>query len=212
MCPKEIQESSENNLYTLGVIIYLLKAFDAVNHSLIAIKIEIYGIQGKKIKRLESYLRNRKQYIQIEDENKTDFLSIKCAVPQGPISEPLPFLLYGNDLPSTSKILDAVMFADYTNLFFLNWDILLLFATVNSELSKIRQWFLAKKISLNIKGTKYSFFHKTSKKDDVPLKFLNLEVNNYNIERIPSIEFLEELLDENLLLKSQIKYTENKIS
>ena len=28
----------------------------------------------KKIERLESYLRNRKQYIQIEDENKTDFL------------------------------------------------------------------------------------------------------------------------------------------
>ena len=161
---------------------------------------------------MKSYLRNRKQYIQIEDDNKTDFLSVKFGVPQGPISEPLPFLLYGNDLPSTSKILDAVMFADDTNLFFLNWDILLLFATVNSELSKIRQWFLAKKISLNIKGTKYSFFLKTSKKDDVPLKFLNLEVNNYNIERIPSIEFLEELLDENLLLKSQIKYTENKIS
>ena len=47
MCPKEIQESSENNLYTLGVIIYLLKAFDTVNHSLIVKKIEIYGIQGK---------------------------------------------------------------------------------------------------------------------------------------------------------------------
>ena len=104
------------------------------------------------------------------------------------------------------------MFADDTNLFFLNWDILLLFATVNSELSKISQWFLAKKISLNITRTKYSFFHETSKKDDVPLKFSNLEVNNYNIERIPSIKFLEVLLDENRLLKSQIKYTKNKIS
>ena len=67
-------------------------------------------------------------------------------------------------------------------------------------------------MSLNITRTKYSFFHKTSKKDDVPLKFLNLEVNNYNIERILSIKFLEVLLDENRLLKSQIKYTENKIS
>ena len=161
---------------------------------------------------MKSYLRNRKQYIQIEDDNKTDFLSVKFGVPQGPILEPLPFLLYGNDLPSTSKILDAVMFADDTNLFFLNWDILLLFATVNSELSKISQWFLAKKISLNITRTKYSFFHETSKKDDVPLKFSNLEVNNYNIERIPSIKFLEVLLDENRLLKSQIKYTKNKIS
>ena len=139
MCPKEIRGSSENNLFTLGVFIYLLKAFDTVSHSLIVKKIEIYGIQGKKFERMKSYLRNRKQYIQVEDDNKTDFLSVKCGVPQGPISKPLPFLLYGNDLPRTSKILDAVIFADDTNLFFLNWDILLLFATVNSELSKISQ-------------------------------------------------------------------------
>ena len=113
---------------------------------------------------MKSYLRNRKQYIQIEDDNKTDFLSVKFGVPQGPISEPLPFLLYGNDLPSTSKILDAVMFADDTNLFFLNWDILLLFATVNSELSKISQWFLAKKISLNIQEQSIHFSMKLVKR------------------------------------------------
>ena len=47
MCPKEIRGSSKNNLYTLGVFIYLLKAFDTVNHSLIVKKIEICGIQGK---------------------------------------------------------------------------------------------------------------------------------------------------------------------
>ena len=54
--------------------------------------------------------------------------------------------------------------------------------------------------------------HKTSKKDDIPLKLPRLQVNNYNIERIPSIKFLRVLLDENLSWKDHIKYNEKKIS
>ena len=104
------------------------------------------------------------------------------------------------------------MFADDTNLFFSNCNIPVLFANVNSEISKINQWFLANKLSLNVTKTKYSFFHKTSKKDDIPLKLPRLQINNYNIERIRSVKFWGVLLDENLSWKDHIKYTENKIS
>ena len=86
------------------------------------------------------------------------------------------------------------------------------FATVNSDLSKSSQWLIANKLSLNVRKTKYSFFHKTSKKDGIPLKLPRLQINNYNIERISSIKFLGVLLDENLSWKDHIKYTENKIS
>ena len=58
----------------------------------------------------------------------------------------------------------------------------------------------------------YSFFHKTSKKDDIPLTLPRLQINNYNTERIPSIKFLGVLSDENLSLKDHNKYTKNKIS
>ena len=102
------------------------------------------------------------------------------------------------------------MFADDTNLLFSNCDIPVLFATVNSELYKVNQWLFANKLSLNV--TKYSFFHKTSKKDDIPLKLPKLQINNYNIQIIPSIEFLGVLLDGNLSWIDHIKYSENKIS
>ena len=125
---------------------------------------------------------------------------------------PLLFLLYVSDLPNASKILNPIMFADNTNLFFLNCDIPILFATVNSELSKINHCFLANKLSLNVKKTKYSFFHKTSKKDDIPLKLQRLQINNYNTEKVLSIKFLGVLLYENLSWKDDIKYTKNKIS
>ena len=136
----------------------LSKACDTVNHSLILKKLEIYGIHGKNLEWFKSYLRNRKKYIQT-----------------------ILFLLYVNDLPKASKILDPIIFADDTNLFFSNCDIPVLLATVNSELSKIKQWFPANKLFLNVTKTKYSFFYKTSKKYEIPLKLPRLQINNCNI-------------------------------
>ena len=108
---KQIHESFENNLYTLGVFIYLSKSFDIVNHSIILKKLEVYGIHGKNLEWFKSYFRNRKQYIQIDDKNKTDFLLVTCEVPRS-ILGPLLFRLYVNDLSNTSKILDPIIFAN----------------------------------------------------------------------------------------------------
>ena len=62
------------------------------------------------------------------------------------------------------------MFPDDTNIFYSHQNISSLFMTVNNELDKIGKWFKANKLSLNVKKTKYTFFHKNSIKDDIPLK------------------------------------------
>ena len=126
---------------------------------------------------------------------------MKCGVPQGSILGPLLFLLYINDLQFASDLLDPIMFADDTNLFYSNKDINTAFLKVNDELQKINEWFISNKLSLNVKKTKYSFFHKPSKKDDIPLVLPKLNINSSEIARNESIKFLGVLLDENLIGK-----------
>ena len=111
---------------------------------------------------------------------------------------PLLFLVYVYDLPSSSKILNPIMFADDTYLFYKHKNIIKLFATLNEELMNINDWFMANKLFLNVGKTKYSLFHKPSRVDDLPLKLPKLSINNQEIKRASYTKFLGVLLDENL--------------
>ena len=208
----KIFDSFEKEQFTLGVFIDLSKAFDTVDHSILLKKLKFYGITDKNLAWFESYLSNRKQYIEIGENSKTDLKYVTCGVPQGSILGPLRFLVYVKDLPHASRLLNPIMFADDTNLFFNHKDIKHLFTVVNNELANIKDWFTANKLSLNVGKTKYSFFHKPSKKDDIPLRLPKLIINNYEIQREESIKFLGVLLDQHLTWKEHIKLTENKIA
>ena len=90
------------------------------------------------------------------------------------------------------------MFDDDTNLFFSNSNIKTLFATVNHELEKISLWFIANRLSLNGKKTKYTLFHKKSVRNKIPLKRPDLEIANNSIERTTSIKVLGIMIYENI--------------
>ena len=208
----QILASFEYNKYTLGVFIDLSKAFDIVNHSKLLKKLELYGVTDQNHSWFKNYLSNRKQFIQINNEENTEVETITCGVPQGSILGPLLFLLYVNDLKNASNLLDPIMYADDTNLFPTHKDITYLFKTTSLQLERINQWFISNKLSLNAGKTKYSFFHKPSKRGDIPLLLPKLNINNSEIEQSECLKFLGVLLDENLCWKEHIKYIESKIA
>ena len=50
---------------------------------------------------------------------------------------PLLFLIYVDGLPNATNILDPIMFADDTNLFYSHHDIKTLFSAVSEKLEKV---------------------------------------------------------------------------
>ena len=200
----QIINSFEKNHFTLGIFIDLSKAFDTVDHSILIKKLKLYGVKGNNLRWFESYLSNRKQYISCNSNKCTTFESITYGVPQGSILGPLLFLIYVYYLPNATNILDPIMFADDTNLFYSHHNIKTLLSTVNEELEKLGDWFTANRLSLNIKKTKYTFFHKNSVKDNIHLKLPDLHISNKSIERKSSIKFLGVMLDEHIAWNDHI--------
>ena len=89
----QINNSFENNQYTVGVFIDLSKAFDTVDHEILIAKLENYGIKGNNLNWFKRYLENRKQFIR-SDNISTNYQEIVCGEPQGSILGPLLFLIY----------------------------------------------------------------------------------------------------------------------
>ena len=207
----QMTEAFSQGKYTLGIFLDLSKAFDTVNHNILLEKLKAYGIQSENLKWFRSYLSNRKQFI-LYDDFKTEVKIVKCDVPQGSILGPLLFLIFVNDLSNSAKVLDPVLFADDTNLFCSDNNIMTLFETANQELSKINNWFLANKLSLNVEKTKYILFHKCIDQEDIPLKLPLLKLNSNIIEGENSLKFLGVILNEHLTWKKHIQLIENKFS
>ena len=113
----DISSSFERGEYKLGIFIDLPKLFDTVDHEILISKLEYYGIKGKTLKWLESYVNKRMQSISYSNVAKTSLCSIIFGVPQGSILGPLLFLILANDLLKASSILKQVIFANDTNLF-----------------------------------------------------------------------------------------------
>ena len=84
-------------------------------------------------------------------------------MPQGSILDPLFFILYVNDLNNAS-MLDAILFADDTNLFISHNDPVYLINTLNRELDKLSTWFTANRLSLNLSETNFIVFKPWQKK------------------------------------------------
>ena len=93
----------------------LMKAFDTVPHQRLLVKLESFGVGGKLLSWLKSFLIGRRQRVVVSGK-ESSWGEVVSGVPQGSVLGPTLFLIFVNDLPDTvqSKV---TMFADDTKLY-----------------------------------------------------------------------------------------------
>ena len=88
------------------LLLDLSPAFNTVDHSILLSRLALrFGVNGQVIARIESYLKDREQFVQIEN-TKSSIRQLLRAVPQGSVLGPLLYVLYTAPIADIIKSYD----------------------------------------------------------------------------------------------------------
>ena len=111
---------------------------------------------------------------------------------------PLLFLIYTNDLPYVSKVLQFYLFADDASIYYDANDLITSQKIINRELRKVRKWLKANRLNLNISKTNYVIIHSPSKKIN---EFIKIKLGGKAINQVNCIKYLGIFIDSSLSWK-----------
>ena len=93
----------------------LSKAFGCIPHDMLIAKLSAYGLTGNASKYIYTYLKNRKQFVRVNNVC-SDFKYIISGVPQGSIVGPILFNAFLNDFFFCIRKASVHNFADDNTL------------------------------------------------------------------------------------------------
>ena len=204
---ENLYQSIDKKHHTIGIFIDFSKAFDTVNHTILLEKLEVYGIRGNILKLLNSYLSNRRQYVNYGGIDST-LLNITCGVPQGSVLGPLLFIIFVNDITNVSDLGKFVLFADDLNLFLSGKDRPLLYRNANSILHSIYQYCLANKLIINYEKCCFMEFNLKGERNPP----LALGIMNYQFDQVDKCKFLGVHFNSKLTWNDHIDHVISQVS
>ena len=162
------KEALDQRKSVSAIFMDLSKAFDTINHDLLLAKLETYGFSENSIGYIQSYLDNRLQRTNVNN-NFSLWKDVFVGVPQGFILGPLLFNIYINDIFLFVDNAQLCNYAGDTTLYSVqenhktNRDIL------NKNFLSLRKWFYDNYMVLN--PCKCCFMSQGSNSDNSDLIF-----------------------------------------
>jgi hypothetical protein len=197
---------------TLAAFLDLSKAFETLHFDTIFHKLSTYGIRGKALDLIKSYLKMRKMYVSVNNCTSDLQDMNEYGVPQGSVLGPLIFILYINDMQYALKKCHNILFADDTTIFIHGKDIKQLYQIMNSELKELNEWFKLNSLSLNVNKSCHMLFTRNTKNSTHQNQNLSLVIGSANIKKVSQTTFLGIVLDEKLSWECHIKTLAVKLS
>ena len=203
-----IIKSLERKQVAALLLLDFSKAFDMVDHDILLVKLEHYGIRGSNLDWFRTYLKDRTQYVHVNDyssERKT----IAHGVPQGSVLGPTLFLLYINDLPLSTKLAEFFIFADDSNLLITASSCTELEEKCNIVLHAVQSWVTQNGLKLNIDKTNLLVYNNNTNQRKAQI---SVSLNGTPVVQKNEAKFLGVVIDTNLNWKSHLVALSSKIS
>ena len=205
---ERIYGSLNKNEFNLNLYLDLKKAFDTVSHQILIKKLEYYGVRGLPLSLFESFLSERSQYVKIGKEISS-LRQNTIGIPQGSNLGPVLFLIYVNDICGSTATVDPILFADDTTLINSNSDYDALITEMNSDLTSIKKWTLANRLTVNVQKTNAIVFSNKLKPDNTENRLL---LSGEEVQFADAVKYLGVYIDSKLKFGEHIRTISGKLA
>ena len=206
-----IRMNIDKGYLTGAVFTDLHKAFDTVDHARLLSKLPAYGISGRELRWLESYLFNRKYFV-VFDRVGSDAKSIVCRVPQGSILGPILLSLLINDIDLQLEKHSVILYADDTVIFTSGKNSAVVAEKLNHDLATLGSFFNDNSLVVNYRKTKTEFLHFGSHKRLSKNNTIDITMNGEKISEIENYKYLGVKLDKKWNLQSHVDNIHKKVA
>ena len=177
----------------------LSKAFDCLPHELLIAKLSAYGIKKKTLKLFYSYLKDRKQAVNIKGKLSL-FLEILAGVPQGSILGPILFNIFLKDFIFIFENKNIFNFVDHNTITTIIDTIPQVVDILENDSVKAIEWLNTNHMIANPDKFKAIIFKKGNEDtSDIPLN-----INNGTIKSSKEVKLLGQTIDCRLIFTKHI--------
>ena len=103
-------------------------------------------------------------------------------------------------------MLDFILHADDTNIFYKHENIYMMWKIVSVEFDKLSTWFSLNKLALNIYKANFMISYNSKSIEN------NISINAVNLQKVDSLKFHSVCIDHQITWKDHITYISNKLS